>query len=357
MIGKWHLDNTPEELGFETADYFTSNGRYYGRHVNEGGGRKTIEGFIEDYNADRSIRFLEESRGDGRPFFLFHCTQVPHMNHEFDWNARPDTLALYDPDAIPAPETWRDDLRGKPPYLREARSRTKALEYGYDGLEAVQRHHQRYYAAITEMDASLGRLLDALDRLGLRENTHIVFMGDNGWFLGEHGFTSKVLAYEESIRVPMILAGPGIRRGVESRLALNVDLAPTILEWAGMPVPETMHGSSLVPLARGAGGAKRSAFMRVTWRDSIFYEAPDTQLGSYPLYALRTDGWKYIQTRDIDAPERVYFEELYDLAADPIEMNNLAGTAGKAERLGAMRAELESRIGNPAGNGGVRAGD
>lgn len=94
-------------------------------------------------------------------------------------------------------------------------------------------------------------------------------MDDNGWLLGEHQFTSKVLAYEESMRVPMIIAGPKARTGLEERFALNIDLAPTVLELAGVPVDERMDGTSLVPILQGRN---------VDWRDKFVYEAPVSQL-------------------------------------------------------------------------------
>ncbi len=314
MVGKWHLTNSPEWCGFDFYRYFRSNGRYYNRTVIEDGEEKVIEGFIEDYNARQSCDFLDQAVAKKRPFFLFHCTQIPHMNHEFDWNARPETLAMYDQDEMPVPETWQDDLEGKPPYLKESRSRTQALKYGYDKKEAIQRHCKRYYASITEMDASLGTLLEKVDQLGLRENTYIILIGDNGWFMGEHGFTSKVLPYEKSIRVPLIFCGPGIEKGVDSRLILNADLAPTILQLAGVSIPDNMHGSNLSPLFRKQN--------QTEWRTSFLYEALKSQLGSWPLTAVRTGRWKYVQTYDIDDPSKLAYEELYDLEKDPQEMVN-----------------------------------
>ena len=329
VVGKWHLGNSPAECGFDFAACFQSNGRYYGRSVLENGTRKKVEGYIEDYNAAQAARFLQDAAGE--PFFLFYCTQVPHMDHTFDWPAKEATLALYDRERMPVPATWRDDLAGKPPYLKTARNRTQALRYGYDKKENIQRHIQRYYAAITEMDASLGKVLTTLDDSGLRENTYIILMGDNGWFLGEHGFTSKVLPYEESIWVPMLMAGPGLRVTVDSRLVLNIDIAPTILEFAGLPVPNDMHGTSLLPLDRVDGSH---------WRRSFLYEAPTPSLGSWPLYAVRTDRWKYIQTLDPKKSGRLVFEELYDLHNDPQEMTNLAGQPQHADRQAALKQEL-----------------
>ncbi|MBD3265289.1 sulfatase-like hydrolase/transferase, partial [bacterium] len=226
MVGKWHLGNTPQECGFDYAAYFKSNGSYYNRKINEHGEQKTAEGYIEEYNTKMSTRFLRESKQAGQPFALFHCTQIPHMNHAFEWVAKEETKKQYPINKMPLPKTWQDDLAGKPPYLKTGRNRQQALKYGYDKAHNIRAHFRDYYAAITEMDATLGTLLKKLDDLGMWDNTYIIFMGDNGWFMGEHGFTSKVLPYEESIRVPMILAGPGIQHQTDHHLVLNADLAP-----------------------------------------------------------------------------------------------------------------------------------
>jgi arylsulfatase A-like enzyme len=299
--------------------------------VTENSRQKKARGYIEDYNAQHATQFMADCHSSGEPFFLFYCTQVPHMNHEFDWPARAETLTRYDPQDMPIPQTWQDDLEGKPPYLKAARSREQALHYGYDQKESIQRHFQRYYATITEMDAALGPVLGAMDELSLREDTHVFLMGDNGWFMGEHGFTSKVLPYEESIRVPMLAAGPGIRTGLNSRLVLNIDIPPTILELAGLPIPESMHGASLVPLLRDKP---------CRWRTSFLCEAPTPSLGSWPLCAVRTQRWKYIQTFDKTDRKHLAFEELYDLHADPHETTNLAGRSEQAERQATLKREL-----------------
>ena len=343
FAGKWHLGTTPRQCGFDFVSFFRGNGRYYNRSVVQGGKKKTIPGFIDDYVADEAVRFIKSAVGKDAPFVLWMCTQVPHMNHKFDWNARKETLALYDRARMPVPKTWQDDLSGKPPYLKTARSRTRALEYGYAKKEAIQRHLQRYYAAVTEVDASIGKVLRAVSELKLNENTWFLFMGDNGWFMGEHGFTSKVLAYEESIRVPMIVAGPGVRPRVDRHLVLNIDLAATIVDIAGVAVPENMHGKSLLPLISGRN---------VMWRDSLLYEAPTPTLGSWPILAVRTAKWKYIRTYVSNDRSRIAFEELYDLEEDGDERRNVASEkkyAAVVRRLSAKLKEHANAIRSVAG--------
>lgn len=229
---------------------------------------------------------------------------------------------------MPLPSTWQDDLAGKPPYLKTARSRTRALEYGDDEPARIRRHIQRYRAAVTQVDATLGCLLRAVDELSIADRTWFVFMGDNGWQIGEHGFPSKVFAYEESIRVPMIVAGPGTRPGVYGRLALNIDLPPTILDIAGVNIPTTMHGRSLRTPSSD-------------WRNSFIYEAPMPVLGVHPLMAVRDDRWKLIRTYDSDDRQRGSFAEFYDLHNDPQELNNLAELPVHAERICRMAQQIE----------------
>ncbi|MFW6164449.1 MAG: sulfatase-like hydrolase/transferase [Planctomycetota bacterium] len=332
-VGKWHLRRPkPKQAGFEAVTYFESNGPHYNRRVIEHGKKKTAQGYIEDYLADQSVAFIEQAVEAGRPFVLHHATQIPHMDHRFSWPAQDETLALYPLEKMPVPETRQDDLRGKPPYLRNARSYVRAQQtYGYTDPANIRRHWQAYLASITEMDRSLGRLVAALGRLGIADETWIVLMGDNGWFMGEHGFTSKVLPYEESIRVPFLVSGPGLEGEQRDELVLNADISPTLVDLAGLPVPDGVHGRSLLPLL---GGEK------VAWRDSILYEAPEPELGSWPLAAVRTARWKYIQTYAIKDPSRLVFEELYDLGADPREMTNLAGQAAHAAVQAQLREEL-----------------
>jgi arylsulfatase A-like enzyme len=327
MYGKWHLSNKPAEIGFDEADYFTANGTFYGRKAIVDGKTVTVPGYIDEAVADWSVAFIKRAHADRKPFFLWHCTQVPHMDHTFDWPARQAYLDMYDPATMPLPATWQDDLAGKPPYLNSARSRTRALEYGYHDPAKIRRHVQRYRAAVTQMDATLGRVIDTVGRLGLCDSTWFVFMGDNGWQIGEHGFTSKVLAYEESIRVPMLIAGPDTTRGVDERLALNIDLAATILDIAGIAIPATMHGRSLLAPS-------------TNWRDAFVYEAPTPALGAHPVTAVRDVRWKLIRTYDPQDPQHAAFTELYDLQNDPHEMHNLAAEPAHADRVARMAERI-----------------
>lgn len=330
VVGKWHLHNTPQACGFDFATTCFGNGTWYGRRFEHSGEAVSTEGFVDRFIAEESLRFVRQCHAAGRPFVLWMCLQLPHMDKQYKWPVDPQLLARYDAQRMPLPESWNDDLSGKPAYLATARNRTQALEYGYARPQAIRQHAREYYAAVEQMDGAVGMLLEGLDALELTGSTWLLMMGDNGWMLGEHGFTSKVLAYEESIRVPMIVAGPGTLPRVEQRLVLNIDLTATVLDLAGVPLPGNLHGRSLLPLVRGDEAAG--------WRHDFLYEAPSRQLGSMPLWAVRDDRWKYIETRD--ALSGAVFPELYDLQADAGEMHNRADDAQHATTLDRMAARL-----------------
>ncbi|GAB6164224.1 sulfatase [Thermostilla marina] len=334
LIGKWHLATSPQACGFDRCVWFRSNGPHYDRTVHNGDRVETAEGFIEEYNVRRSLEFIDAACEAGKPFVLHWCTQVPHMTGKFTWEPSERARRLLADRPMPLPASWRDDLAGKPPYLKGARSRVKAqTEYGYTDPERIRAHFRDYLAEIADLDRAIGVLLDGLAARGLDDRTYIILMGDNGWMMGDHGLTSKVLAYEPSIRVPLLIAGPGIRPGVCAAPALNIDVMPTILEMTGVPAPDDLHGRSLMPLCRGES---------IAWRDGFFYEAPTSALEVKPHFAWREAGWKYIRTFAAEGSSQVIFEELYDLRSDPDEMDNLADDPQYRDVLARLRARLEA---------------
>jgi arylsulfatase A-like enzyme len=334
VIGKWHMGSKPTACGFDDVRVFARpNATYYDRPVVVNGKPGKTPGFADNWVAEQSGEFMSAAAKERKPFFLWMCPQLPHMNDNLEWDVRPESLAKFEAAKLPVPETWNDTLEGKPPYLRDARSRTQGAAYGYTKREGIQRHWHRYLAAVFEVDAAIGRALAHLEELGLAENTYVIFMGDNGWFLGEHGLTSKVLAYEESMRVPMMVAGPGVSAGTDRHLVLNIDLPATMLDLAGREVPRAWSGRSLQPLLRHVPSE---------WRTSVYYESPSTVLGVHPLRAVRTDRWKFIRTFKDRLDGEMEFEELYDLATDPREKVNLAPDAAHAAQRTTM-SELLNR--------------
>lgn len=334
LSGKWHIGGSPAEAGFDFACFFRGNGTYTGRQVWDEGREVRPPQHVDDYCVDRSIAFLEDCARRAGPFVLFHATQLPHMDHRQSWPAPAAFRDLYDPAQLPLPPTVAGDLAGKPPYLETVRNRTQADLYGYQDPAKVREHIRNYYAVVTQMDTMVGRLLDKLESLGLRDTTWIVFMSDNGWLLGEHRMTSKVLAYGDSVRVPLLIAAPGLPPRTEPALVLNLDLAPTLLDLAGLPVSAAMHGRSLVPLLREP---------RTAWRDTFIYECLDGYGGTHPMLGAMSAEWSLIQTWEKPADvgtAAVPFVELYHRRTDAAERRNVAAEPVHRE----VRAKLENEI-------------
>ncbi|WP_162339904.1 sulfatase-like hydrolase/transferase [Cyclobacterium salsum] len=223
MSGKWHIGKKPSETGFDFSVFFTGNGDYYNRLIYDEGKAITPEIHCDQYCASRSVDFLKDAVASDKPFFLFHNTQLPHMNGALIWDAKEKTKAQYRLENMPVANSRLDDLVDKPEYLRTVRNLTQARSYGYPNADSIKSHTRDYYAVITEMDHFLSELFESIETLGLRDNTYIFFMSDNGWMLGEHGFTSKVLPYRPSTHVPFFVLGPELAPGVNQELVLNID--------------------------------------------------------------------------------------------------------------------------------------
>jgi arylsulfatase A-like enzyme len=319
ISGKWHLQTSPAEAGFDWAVTFYANGTWFGREVDRHGEKVKPAELIDAYVAEESARFLRE-RNRNKSFFLWHCTQLPHMDHRLQWPASRKSLSLYRLEEIKLPATWGELIgqADKPPSLPATRNRTQALQYGYDKPDRIQTHIQEYRAAISDLDAALAPLWKAIESEKLWEKTIVIFLGDNGWMLGEHGLTSKVLAYAPSSQIPLMIAGPGIRPGKTNRLALNIDIAPTLLALAGLPASPAAQGKSLWSPSHGKAGSQRGAFV---------YDGLTSYGNTPPFLAAISSRWKLIYTWEKGARVSAAtpsFIELYDRIKDPDEARNLA---------------------------------
>ena len=194
---------------------------------------------------------------------------------------------------------------------------------------------QAYYASITFMDAQVGRVLDALDRLGLAENTVVVLTSDHGYHLGEHGLWQKQSLFEESARVPLIVAAPGVSRegGVARSPVGLVDMYPTIAELCGIQKPENLQGQSLVPLLRDPQAAGRG------WALTQVVRGGPNQPARVFGYSLRTPRWRYTEWGEGDKGR-----ELYDHEADPGELTNLANSPAQASTVEELSQQLRAAV-------------
>jgi arylsulfatase A-like enzyme len=340
LIGKWHL--SPDPPGFDHWVMLPGWGGYTDPEMIANGAWIRMRGHTDDIIGDQALLFFERERDAKKPFCMIYSFKAPHGN----WVPAERYKHVFENVEIPLPRTLEDRLEGRPEALRRAQMALADMgDFGVPrNLPAPERARlnythlvKNYYRVLLSVDDNVGRVLDYLDKNGLAESTVVVFTSDNGFFLGEHGFFDKRLMYEPSIRVPLLVRGPSrFRPRVDSRhMVLNVDLAPTIFELAGLPVPGCVQGRSLVPLLQGD---------RVAWRDSFYYEYFEHP-GPHCVrknHGIRTDRWKLIEFWE--QPQEV---ELYDLARDPDEIRNLAADpkfAGTVrdlrERMQRLRREL-----------------
>lgn len=332
LSGKWHIKQEPESVGFDFYSYFTGNGKYYERTVINL--LDTVKPIIhvDKYGVQKSIEFLEQQVNTGNPFFLFHCPQTPHMNGNLVWDARDSTKLLYEISDMPVPKNRLDNLNAKAPYLKQVRNLLQAKKYGYPDSLAIQNHTLNYYSVITELDGFLGELFRKIETLGLLKNTYIIFMSDNGWMLGDHGFTSKILPYEPSTHVPFWILGPNIVADVNNSLVSNLDLLPTILEIAGVDIPENIHGASLYPILKHEQNKLRDYFI---------YEGLGSYGGSSPNLTVITENYRYVTTYTDNSLNQAAFKELYDQINDPLEMNNLANVKKYEKIIKTMEGRVQ----------------
>lgn len=322
FIGKFGLGG---ELPAREFDYWAGypfQGNYFDKdqpeHSTVRMGRQAIE-FLKTY--DRT-----------KPFCLSISLKAPHAQDEGPRYFPPDPKdeALYRNVTIPLPPTADEaHFLALPKFIQNSLCRTRWQER-LSPPEKYQQSVRDYYRLITGMDRVIGEIVAKLDELKLSENTVIIYTTDNGLFLGDKGLADKWLMYDPSIRTPLIIFDPRLpagRRGVHrDQMTLNVDLAPTMIDEAGIMPPPVMQGSSLRPLLEGR---------KVEWRKDWYYEYHFTANGTIPQSeGVRTENWKYIRYIEFNPP----YEELYNLASDPLEEHNLVNDPAAQEKLKELRA-------------------
>jgi iduronate 2-sulfatase len=264
--------------------------------------------------ANEAIKLLEAHKD--KPFFIAAGFYKPHT----PWVTPKKYFDLYPMDEIALPK-----ISPETPKQYPAPSLASTTPWPYFGISSEQAREckRAYYAAISFVDAQIGRLLDAMDRLKLWDNTVVVFWSDHGYHLGEHGLWFKQSLFEESARVPMIFAAPGMKTAGKAspRTVEYVDIYPTLADLAGLTPPNNLAGASLKPLLDDPNRPwDRPAFTQV-------------QRGSFPGYSVRTERWRYIEWDD--GAQGV---QLYDQDADPQELNNLAADPKHAKVVAEMKA-------------------
>jgi arylsulfatase A-like enzyme len=365
MIGKWHLGVDPS--GFDRWIVLPGQGSYWNPQFLVSGHKLTIEGHCTDITTDLGLEFLK-TRPQDKPFFLMLHQKAPHRAWEPDERNKakfkdmviPEPDTLWDdyatrPTALPANQQTvardltRRDLKLEPPTILKGPElaqwyNVKPMELTVDGKQLTgddlvrwkyQRYMQDYLACVQGVDDGVGRVLDYLDESGLAENTIVIYTADNGWYLGDMGMYDKRFMYEPGLNVPLLARGPGIKSGhVPTEFVANIDLAPTFLDLAGLPVPTFMQGRSLVPLLKGESPSD--------WRQSIYYRYYHDP-GHHNTAAhlgVRTATHKLIYYWKHDT------YEMFDMASDPAEQNNLlfGGIDNLESNVAAKFQELKLEI-------------
>lgn len=384
IFGKWHLTSDP--TGFDYWNILPGQGLYYNPDFIEMGTRSRRDGYATDLITDYGINWIRQQKS-GRPFCAILHHKAPHRN----WMPDARHLSMYEEDDLPVPETFADDYATRSDAARQqemqiARHMTLSTDLKYEpdttkelvtaadrrdlrdwsmmlkrltdeqraawraaydprnevfrksGLTGdalarwkYQRYIRDYVRCIASIDDNVGRTLDFLDESGLSENTIVVYTSDQGFYLGEHGWFDKRFMYEESLRMPLLVRYPAeITPRVSNDMVLNLDFAPTFLDYAGVSVPDDMQGESLRSVLKGATPA--------TWRRSMYYhyyEYPGWHMVKRH-YGVRTKRFKLIHFYyDIDA------WEMYDLQTDPHELNNIYNDPRYASERAELAAELD----------------
>lgn len=316
-IGKWHMDRqSGQRPGFDYSASFVGQGRYRNCPFEVNGKLTETTGWVDDVSKDYAVQFLRQNKG--KPFALgigfktSHGPFGPPPRRARDYEGEKARL-------VP-------NLKVKAPYQKDSGPENKVAEW-FDAEDSPKLLD--YMRCITAMDDNVGQILAELDSLGLTDNTVVVFAGDNGYYFREHGLGDKRTAYEESIRIPLLLKYPrlGLKGKLVDQLVLNIDLAPTFLDFAGAPVPRQMQGQSWRPLLKDQAEK---------WRKSFYYEYFfEAGFASPAVQAIRTDSAKLARY-----PGHAEWTELFDLRSDPYEMKNLIDDPAKAELREQLEAEL-----------------
>lgn len=354
FLGKWHMGNADDapQPGFDYWLSFKGQGVYYNPTFNINGKQVsyTDSSNTTDLLTDYALRWLDGTN-KAKPFCLYlshkavHAMFEPTKRHRGKYADMPinypasmyitatDTSKIWGPRPAQNPETKSLTINkaDMPSWVKHQRASWHGVDYMYYGQIGFNEFYRQYCETLLGVDDSVGRVLAWLEANGQSENTLVVYMGDNGFSFGERGLIDKRHAYEESMRVPLLVRCPSIvKPGTKlTSVIQNIDIAPTLMAYAGQPKPTQMQGNSFLPLLQGKPDHP--------WRDRAFYEYywevdfPQTPT----MFAVRTDRYKYIFNYGVwDA------NELYDLQADPQEVNNLIRSPQHQEIAKGLRDEL-----------------
>ncbi|MEY4761188.1 MAG: hypothetical protein RLZZ200_1044 [Pseudomonadota bacterium] len=357
FFGKWHMgdDSDAPRPGFDKWVSFLGQGNYWPTTginesrkaagavnlLNVDGKRVPQKGYITDELTDYAMEWLEKKRDPKRPFFLYlshkavHSDPLPATRHAHQ----------YDGVSFPLPASAADtpeNRAGKPMWVHNQRNTWHGIDFFYHADVKMPDYLRYYYATLSAVDDSLGRILNYLEQNHLDRNTLVVFTSDNGYQIGEHGLIDKRTAYEPSVRVPLLAWEPGtVPAGrTENASVRNLDFAPTFLDAAGVKAPPQFEGRSVWSMFRGAAESAREATPDFVYEYYWEYNFPMTPT----TFSIKRGNLKYIQYYGV-----YDLEELYDLDADPQEMHNLADRPAYFARRMELRAALYESLADRQG--------
>ncbi len=370
-IGKWHLESTPQ--GFTYWQILPGQGEYYNPDfLTMDGGKKRVEGYVSNLIEDVAEDWLNH-RDTTQPF----CLVIGHKSTHRTWLPDTSDMGRFDNVTFPLPHNFYDNYAGREAAKVQDMTIAHTMLMGYDlkmlpdeeaenqegainrmnaaqkakfdayyhpvyqELKAknltgnpltewkYQRYMKDYLSTAASLDRNIGRTLDYLDQHNLTSNTIVIYMSDQGFYLGEHGWFDKRWMYEESFRTPIVMRYTGIIKPgtVNNDFVLNLDIAPTLLEAAGVAIPKDMQGESFLPLVKGKGAKGRDALYY------HYYENGEHRVS--PHFGVKTNRYKLIRFY-----KRVNSWELYDLQNDPNEMHNLFGQKGYEKVTDDMHSKL-----------------
>jgi arylsulfatase A-like enzyme len=320
-IGKWHMGGQRgQRPGFDYSASFIGQGRYWDCPFEINGEPTPTTGWVDDVSTDYAIQFIKQHRE--QPFFVVVGFKACHGPCEPPERAK---------DRFPDSK-----LRPVPNLGVHAIFREAPVAAGRTNAVAAKKAdaNLNYFRCISAADDNLGRLLKTLDDLGLANDTVVVFASDNGFYKGEHGLGDKRSAYEESLLIPLIVRYPRLfpKGKALDEMVLNIDLAPTFLDLAGLPIPSQMQGRSWRPLLTGKSADWRKSFLAEYFLENQYPNTPT-------LVAVRTADAKLVKY-----PGHEEWTELFDLAHDPYETKNLAADPAHKDLLARMHAEFDQQV-------------
>lgn len=326
-VGKWHMGGqTGQRPGFDFSASFIGQGKYFDCPIEVNGVSTPSKGWVDDVSTDYAIDFITKNKA--QPWSLVVGFKATHGPFDPPERAK-DRFA--GAEARPVPNLGVPAI-----YLAAPESAKKTKKAAKTGdAPAVKRPlNLGYFRCISAADDNLGRLLATLDQLHLAENTVVVFSSDNGYYLGEHGLGDKRTGYDESLRIPLLVRFPKLGSAAKGRtvdqMALNIDLAPTWLDFAGVSAPPSVQGRSWRPLLEGRN---------VGWRDAYLFEYfREGKFGAPTVFGVRTETAKLIRY-----PGHDEWTEVFDLKADPYEIKNLAADPARKELRTQLEAEFEKQ--------------